>query len=139
MLAATAGILIVPMSGLLVTNLTLLVIPAMAAALLGNFISYPLTLLAAIVIGIGQSEISNYATQPGLSDSLPFILIIAILVVRGRSLPLRSQVLERLPKLGTGVVKPKALIFYGGLVTIGFTHVCLQFRVVHYFRPDRRR
>jgi ABC-type branched-subunit amino acid transport system ATPase component/ABC-type branched-subunit amino acid transport system permease subunit len=120
MLAATAGILIVPITGLLVTNLTLLVIPAMAAALLGNFISYPLTLLAAIVIGIGQSEISNYVTQPGLSDSLPFILIILILVVRGRSLPLRSQVLERLPKLGTGVPKPKALIFFGGLVTIGF-------------------
>ena len=120
MLAATAGILIVPITGLLVTNLTLLVIPAMAAALLGNFVSYPLTLLAAIVIGVGQSEISNYVTQPGLSDSLPFILIIVILVVRGRSLPLRSQVLERLPKLGTGVVKPKALIFWGALVTIGF-------------------
>jgi ABC-type branched-subunit amino acid transport system ATPase component/ABC-type branched-subunit amino acid transport system permease subunit len=120
MLAATAGILIVPITGLLVTNLTLLVIPAMAAALLGNFVSYPLTLLAAIVIGIGQSEISNYVTQPGLSDSLPFILIIAVLVVRGRSLPLRSQVLERLPKLGTGVVKPKALLFWGVLVTIGF-------------------
>ncbi|HXC80111.1 MAG TPA: hypothetical protein VNU19_24030, partial [Candidatus Acidoferrum sp.] len=120
MLAATAGILIVPIAGLLVTNLTLLVIPAMAAALLGNFVSYPLTLLAAIVIGIGQSEISNYVSQPGLSDALPFILIIVILVVRGRSLPLRSQVLERLPKLGTGVVKPKALIFWGGLVTIGF-------------------
>ena len=120
MLAATAGILIVPITGLLVTNLTLLVIPAMAAALLGNFVSYPLTLLAAIVIGIGQSEISDYVTQPGLSDSLPFILIIAVLVVRGRSLPLRSQVLERLPKLGTGVIKPKALIFFGGLVTIGF-------------------
>jgi ABC-type branched-subunit amino acid transport system ATPase component/ABC-type branched-subunit amino acid transport system permease subunit len=123
MLAATAGILIVPITGLLVTNLTLLVIPAMAAALLGNFTSYPLTLLAAIVMGIGQSEMSNYVTQPalsGLSDALPFILIIAILVVRGRSLPLRSQVLERLPKLGTGVIKPKALIFFGGLVTIGF-------------------
>ena len=120
MLAATAGILIVPIAGLLVTNLTLLVIPAMAAALLGNFVSYPLTLLAAIIIGVGQSEISNYVAQPGLSDALPFILIIVVLVVRGRSLPLRSQVLERLPKLGTGVVKPKALIFWGGLVTIGF-------------------
>ena len=120
MLAATAGILIVPITGLLVTNLTLLVIPAMAAALLGNFTSYPLTLLAAIVIGVGQSELSNYVTQPGWSDSLPFILIIAILVVRGRALPLRSQVLERLPKLGTGVIKPKAIIFFGGLVTIGF-------------------
>jgi ABC-type branched-subunit amino acid transport system ATPase component/ABC-type branched-subunit amino acid transport system permease subunit len=120
MLAATAGILIVPSTGLLVTNLTLLVIPAMAAALLGNFVSYPLTLLAAIVIGVGQSLISNYATQPGLSDSLPFILVIVVLVVRGRSLPLRSQVLERLPRLGTGVPKPKAIIFFSVLVTIGF-------------------
>ncbi len=120
MLAATAGILIVPITGLLVTNLTLLVIPAMAAALLGNFSSYPLTLLAAVVTGIGQAEMAQYVTQPGLSESLPFILIILVLVVRGRSLPLRSQVLDRLPKLGTGVPKVKALIFFSALATIGF-------------------
>jgi hypothetical protein len=132
MLAATAGILIVPSSGLLVTNLTLLVIPAMAAALLGNFVSYPLTLLAAVIIGIGQSEISNYVSQPGLSDALPFILIIVVLVLRGRSLPLRSQVLDRLPRLGTGVPKPKALVFFAALVTQ---------RVLHLLpgEPDRRR
>jgi ABC-type branched-subunit amino acid transport system ATPase component/ABC-type branched-subunit amino acid transport system permease subunit len=120
MLAATAGILIVPITGLLVTNLTLLVIPAMAAALLGNFTSYPLTLLAAVVTGIGQSEMARYVTQPGLSDSLPFMLIIVVLVVRGRSLPLRSQVLDRLPKLGTGVPNVKALVVIGAVAVIGF-------------------
>jgi ABC-type branched-subunit amino acid transport system ATPase component/ABC-type branched-subunit amino acid transport system permease subunit len=120
MLAATAGILIVPITGLLVTNLTLLVIPAMAAALLGNFTSYPLTLLAAVVIGIGQSEMAKYVTQPGMSDALPFILIILVLVIRGRSLPLRSQVLVRLPKLGSGIPKIKAMVLFGGLVSIGF-------------------
>jgi ABC-type branched-subunit amino acid transport system ATPase component/ABC-type branched-subunit amino acid transport system permease subunit len=120
MLAATAGILIVPITGLLVTNLTLLVIPAMAAALLGNFTSYPFTLLAAVVIGVGQSEMANYVTQPGLSDALPFMLIILVLVVRGRSLPLRSQVLDRLPSLGSGVPKTKGLLFFSALVVIGF-------------------
>ena len=126
MLAATAGVLIVPITGLLVSNLTLLVIPAMAAALLGNFISYPLTLLAAVVTGVGQSEMAKYVTQPGLSDALPFILIILVLVVRGRSLPLRSQVLDRLPKLGTGVPRVKALALFGVLAVIGFFTVFPQ-------------
>ncbi len=118
-LAAVAGILIVPLSGLEVTNLTLLVIAAMAAALFASFTSFPLTLAAAVVIGIAQSEMARYVSQPGWSDALPFVFIIIVLVVRGRALPLRSQVFERLPKLGSGVPKIKAIVVISAFLTVG--------------------
>ena len=118
-LAATAGILIVPMSGLFVTNLTLLIIPAMAAALLGGFKSFPLTLLVAMVIGIGQSEMARYVTQPGVSDALPFVVIIVVLLVRGRPLPLRNQVLDRMPRLGSGVPNIRAIVVCCAILIIG--------------------
>ena len=43
--------------------------------------------------------------QPGWSKSVPFIIIIGALVFRGRSLPLRSQVLDRMPRLGSGRIR----------------------------------
>ena len=46
--------------------------------------------------------IENGAT--GLQRALPFLVIVVVLVVRGKALPLRSHVLERLPDLGSGVV-----------------------------------
>ena len=42
--------------------------------------------------------------RPGLQRALPFVVIVVVLVVRGKALPLRSHVLERLPDLGSGVV-----------------------------------
>jgi ABC-type branched-subunit amino acid transport system ATPase component/ABC-type branched-subunit amino acid transport system permease subunit len=118
-LAATAGILIVPLSGLQVTNLTVLVIAAMAAALFGDFTSYPRTWLAAVIIGIGVSEMNRYVTQPGWPTALPFLVIILVLVVRGRALPLRSQVLDRLPRLGSGVPKVKVIVVVSVFLVVG--------------------
>jgi ABC-type branched-subunit amino acid transport system ATPase component/branched-subunit amino acid ABC-type transport system permease component len=109
-LAAVAGILIAPETGLEVTNLTLIVVAALAAALLGGFSSFPVVLIGGVIIGIGQSEMARYVTTQGLSDSLPFFLIMILLVVRGRGLPVRSHVLERLPALGTGRIRWKLLL-----------------------------
>ena len=50
-LAAVAGVLIAPILFLEPTTIPLLVLPAMAAALLGQFASFPLTFLMAMVIG----------------------------------------------------------------------------------------
>lgn len=108
-LAAAAGILIVPSIGLQATSLTLIVIAAMAAALLGNFSSFYLTLVAGLVIGIAQSEMSQYAI-PGLADSVPFIATMLILVLRGSRLPVRGQVAAKLPKLGSGIPKYRTLL-----------------------------
>ena len=109
-LAAVAGIMVVPLSGLAVSSLTLVVVAAMAAGLVSGFSSFPVTLAAAVVIGIVQSEMARYVQQPGWADAFPFLAIMAVLIVRGKTLPVRSHMLERLPGLGTGVVKARVIV-----------------------------
>jgi sulfate-transporting ATPase len=105
-LAALAGILLAPIAGLQVLTFTLLVMPAIAAALVGSMSSFTLTLAGGLMIGVLQSEATRYASSvQGLSDSIPFLLVIVILLVRGRALPLRSFVAERLPSVGTGRIR----------------------------------
>lgn len=104
-LAGVAGILIVPVSGLVVTNLTLIVVDALAAALLGGFVSFPIVLISGVVIGIVQSEMAYYVSQAGWSESFPFLVISVVLLIRGRGLPVRGHVLERLPNLGSGALR----------------------------------
>ena len=53
-LAAIAGILIAPISGLDISRLSLYVIAALAAALIGGFSSFPLTLAGGLLIGVGE-------------------------------------------------------------------------------------
>ncbi len=105
MLAGLAGVLIAPITSLDPTTLVLLVVPAMAVALIGGFSSFILTFLAALALGIADSELTRYVTQPGWGTAAPFIAVILVLIVRGRSLPLRSFVLDRLPAVGSGRVR----------------------------------
>lgn len=94
MLAALAGILIAPITSLTTTGFTLLIIPALAAALLGRFTSFAITAAAGIAIGIGQSEITNYWDQPGAKDALPFVVIILAMVATGKLVPARGSLTE---------------------------------------------
>jgi sulfate-transporting ATPase len=104
-LAGLAGVLIAPITFLEPNQLALLVVPAIAAALVGNFASFPLAFLGALVIGIGESLTTRYVSNPGWSDSAAFLIIIAVVLIRGRGLPLRSFVLDRLASVGTGRVR----------------------------------
>jgi sulfate-transporting ATPase len=102
-LLATAGaILIVPISGLQVDDLTFLVIPGLAAALVGGFRSYSLTLLGGLALGIAESETSRYVSDPGWTRAAPFLVIVLVLVIRGRALPVRGEPNVRAPEVGTG-------------------------------------
>jgi sulfate-transporting ATPase len=114
-LAALAGVLIAPILFLEPTTIPLLVLPAMAAALLGQFASFPLTFAMALVIGIAESEITRYVSSPGWPTAAPFIAVIVLLVARGTSLPLRSFVLDRLPKVSSGRIRPMPAV---GLVVV---------------------
>jgi ABC-type branched-subunit amino acid transport system ATPase component/branched-subunit amino acid ABC-type transport system permease component len=118
-LAAVAGILIVPLSGLDASQLTLVVIVALAAALVGGFSSFVWTFAAGVAIGVGQSLMAQYVTQPGASDALPLVVIMLVLLARGRSLPTRSAVLERLPRVGTGVLHPRVITAAAVIVAAG--------------------
>jgi ABC-type branched-subunit amino acid transport system ATPase component/ABC-type branched-subunit amino acid transport system permease subunit len=125
-LAGIAGILIAPTTGLVVTNMTLIVVSAMAAALLGGFESFPVVFAAGVVIGVVQSEMARYVTAPGWSDSLPFIVITIALVVRGRGLPVRGHVLEQLPRLASGVVPVRVVLPLTVLLCVGIETVFSQ-------------
>jgi len=120
-LAGVAGVLVAPLTGLSTVGFTLIVtVAALAAALLGGFSSFPMTLLGGLVIGIGEalvtlyrSEIESFLHQDtltGLNRGVPFIIILVVLVVRGRGLPLRSHVSDRLPRLGSGELNVRALL-----------------------------
>jgi sulfate-transporting ATPase len=104
-LAGLAGALVVPITGVQFAQMSLLVVPALAVCLLGGFASFPITLLAGILLGIAQSEVARYSTTQGASNSIPFIIIVIVLMVRGRALPLRSHLLEKFPQLGTGRIR----------------------------------
>jgi len=109
-LGGVGGILLVPIVGLGVTPLTLLVVTALAAALVGGFTSFPLTLAGGLGIGIAESEASRFINIQGSESAVPLLIIILLLVVRGRSLPTRGDVGMHLPNLGTGRVQARAVI-----------------------------
>lgn len=108
-LAGAAGVLVAPVTGLEMNKGTLMVIAALAAALLAGFSNFWVALLSGLGIGMVQSLSGRYVDIFGIGDALPFMVIILVLVVRGRALPLRSHVLERMPRLG-GAHMPKWII-----------------------------
>jgi len=121
-LAGGAGALIVPVTGMIPATLTLLIVPALAAALVGRFDSFWLTLLGAGVLGISQSLLQRYWPQTGVVDAVPFVAVILLLVITGRGLPVRGHVSDRLPKVGTGRINVVPLIISGviGIVLMGW-------------------
>ena len=115
-LAAVAGILVVPIITLQVTAMTALILAAMAAALVGDFKSFPIATAAGFALGIGQALVGRFADQEGLGQSLPFLVIIVVLVFRGRSLPLRDHYLQQLPMVGNGRISWDWTLFGCGFV-----------------------
>lgn len=108
-LAGMAAILITPLIQLQVSVLTNVVLAAMAAALVASFRSFPIALVAGVAIGVGQTELTRYVSNPGWATSLPFLVIIVWMVLRGQALPLRDFFLQRLPAVGSGAVHPGVL------------------------------
>ncbi len=96
-MAGLAGILFVPLTGLMPVIFVLLIIPMLATALVGNFTSFPLTLAGGLIIGIAQSLISYSGAGTGWPETIPLLIIIAVLVFRGHALPLRGYLTDKLP------------------------------------------
>jgi branched-chain amino acid transport system permease protein len=100
LLAAVGAILVAPVTDLTPTGFTLLVIPALAAGLIGRFTSFGVTVTAALVIGVLQNELTNlpnklhWLPSVGLPEALPFLLVIAVMFLLGKSLPERGTAVE---------------------------------------------
>ncbi|MER7183874.1 ATP-binding cassette domain-containing protein [Streptomyces hyaluromycini] len=102
-LAGASGVLLAPLTGASLGNAQALTVTVLAAAIVGGLRSFPLTLVGGMVIGMLQSVLSIHDLGvSGLADAVPFVAIIGVITVRGRSLPLRSFVGERLPLVGSG-------------------------------------
>lgn len=84
-LAAVAGILIAPILNLEILNLTLLVVFAYAAAVVGKLKSLPLTFAGAMILGLAQAylELRFLHTDkiPGLRGSVPTLMLFIVLML----------------------------------------------------------
>jgi sulfate-transporting ATPase len=126
-LSAASAILLAPIVGLDATVLTLVLLPSLAAALVGRFSSFTITILAAVAIGIVSSELSVFQTDIArivgvqstslgdLPDTVPLLTIIIAVVLRGRGRLDRGELLTRLPLPGDGRI-PIGLLATGGVV-----------------------
>ncbi len=119
-LAGFAAILVAPIVTLQVSTMTNLVLAAMAAALVASFRSFPIALAAGMAMGVLQTELTRYVHTPGVAGSLPFAVIIVVMVVRGQALPVRGYFLQRLPAVGSGRVRVIPLLV-AVAIAVGFT------------------
>ena len=122
-LSALAAILLAPIVTLNAAILSVTVLSALAAALVGRFSLFGATVGAALVIGVLQSELSLFqpdianawhvSTQSltGLPQAVPLLIILVVAVASGRARPTRGEMNARLPLPGTGHVAWVPLLF----------------------------
>jgi sulfate-transporting ATPase len=79
-LGALAGILLTPLVVLNPWQMTFIMVSGYAAALVGGFVSLPLTVAGGVVIGIVRSAVTSNVNVAGLSETLGFIAVFAVLV-----------------------------------------------------------
>lgn len=97
MLAGLAAILVAPGLNLEVNTLSLLVVSAYAAAVVGRMQSLPAVFVGALLLGISQTMLIGYLPQDNelvrnLKPALPFLLLFGALLLRPeRRLPERSS------------------------------------------------
>jgi ABC-type branched-subunit amino acid transport system ATPase component/branched-subunit amino acid ABC-type transport system permease component len=130
-LAGLAAILIAPIATLQPTVMTNLILAATATALVAGFRSFPVALVVGVGMGIAQTEVDRYVSTlgfqgwgfntPGWGRSVPFLVIVAWMVIRGQALPLRDYLLQRLPTIGTGRFNWLGIAFGVGLTIVLMT------------------
>ncbi|WP_013503416.1 MULTISPECIES: branched-chain amino acid ABC transporter permease [Rhodopseudomonas] len=84
-IGAISGILIVPITTLYYDTGFLIGLKGFVAAIIGGLVSYPLTAVAAVVVGIVESFSSFYASN--YKEVIVFTLILPVLVLRSLAAP----------------------------------------------------
>ena len=84
-IGAASGILIVPITTLYYDTGFLIGLKGFVAAIIGGLISYPLTAVAALVVGIVEAFSSFYASN--FKEVIVFTLILPVLVLRSLAAP----------------------------------------------------
>jgi len=137
----TMVLLTAPITNLNPVRHSLYVVPALAAALVGRLRSLPATLVAGLALGMLQSELTFARTrtwypewaQQGLTDAVPFVVVIVALYVLGRALPQRGAAEnDPLPKVRIPQLRPRsvALLTGAGAAAILLTSGSYRFGVI---------
>lgn len=100
---ALFAVLVAPVNGTVdPTTTTLLVVPALAAALVGRFTSFGVAAGAGIAIGMLQALIQYLGTKgwypqaagspiPGVAETVPLVIILGVLAFQRKGLPSRGS------------------------------------------------
>lgn len=104
-LAGLAGALLAPVSGLDLTTMSNLIVPALGAALAAGLISFPLTILGGIVIVVVQAIVSAHVDVRGAGAISTFTIVVLLMLLRGQGISSRGIVGARLPSLGSGRIR----------------------------------
>jgi ABC-type branched-subunit amino acid transport system ATPase component/ABC-type branched-subunit amino acid transport system permease subunit len=104
-LAGMAGALLAPISGLNLVSFVSLLVPVLAAALGGGLISFPLTVVSGVAVGIAQAEATSHSEVRGAGTIATFSLLVFLMLVRGKAIPSRGFIGTRMPSLGTGRIR----------------------------------
>ena len=123
--AAVAGILVAPSVGLSHVNLTLMIVNAYAAAMIGRLRSLPMTFVGALLVGLLDAYALAYLPTDGIllaqfRFAIPVILLFVVLLVlpqerlRGHTSRATREVIPRPPWLGS--VATAAAFVAAGLV-----------------------
>ena len=139
--AAAVVILATPSTGLSADQIVLFVVPALACALVGRLTSIPLACAAGLGLGVIESELTllsgkawwpHWATV-GVSDSVPFVIVIVALFVLGPRIPTRGGLdVQLLPPVRRPRVRPGrvAILILGGVVALMLTTGSYRFGVI---------
>ncbi len=98
--AGVAGVLIAPLTPLLPGTYTLFIVPALAAAVLGRFSALAPAVAGGLAIGMLGSDTLrlkqdlSWLPKSGTAELIPLVLVLLVLVARGRPLPTRGTLLE---------------------------------------------
>jgi ABC-type branched-subunit amino acid transport system ATPase component/ABC-type branched-subunit amino acid transport system permease subunit len=125
--SAIVGFLVVlatPIAGLNATSYTLYVIPALACALVGRLKAIGPAVAAGLALGMIDAEITFLSSKSwwpswagsSVSDAIPFLAIVVILFLLGKSLPTREDAGSgRLPRVPRPRIRPGVVLVLLGV------------------------
>ncbi|HEY4331542.1 MAG TPA: ABC transporter permease, partial [Ilumatobacteraceae bacterium] len=146
-LAGLGGVLIAPLFTLTDYVYTLVVLGSLAVVVLGRLRSIPIAFAGGLALGVVQNLVAGYgndvlpdflAKLSGLKTSVPYILVLVLLLVFGRERGRRGgSVAEDVPRpdhrAGMSAVRRR---LPWAIATVLFVAYALQWFGVHWFRAD---
>jgi branched-chain amino acid transport system permease protein len=139
-IAGAVGILAAAITELDSETLPLQIVPALTAALIARFTSFGLACAAGIGLGIIESLI-QYATSqtwfpqaggsaiPGVAELVIFLITVAVMYLRGASLPRRGDLVERsLPQAPRPTTLVRTTLIAGVVCAVALVVLPYDFR-----------